>query len=374
MSRNDRDGFRVQTPPQQPAASEAALDRPSPRPAPLEPLGERARRAMRLRRLSPRTEETYLSWMRRFHTFNHGRDPARLGADEVTDFLSRLATEGHVAASTQNQALAALVFLYRHVLGVELPWLDELVRARRPKRLPVVLTRDEVDAVLGGMDGLPRLMATMLYGAGLRLMECCRLRVKDVEFGQQRLIIRSGKGDKDRPAILPACVTQELTDHLARWQEEHAADVRRGAGWVELPTAMDRKQRNVGHAWAWQWVFPATRTYLHPDTGQERRHHLHETVLQEALHRAVLGAGITKRASAHSMRHSFATHLLEDGYDIRTVQELLGHASVETTMIYTHVLNRGPAAVRSPADRLGAPGPGPKVLPPPRRSPLPRKG
>ena len=321
------------------------------------PLSERVRAAIRVRHLSPRTEEAYLGWIRRFHAFNRGRDPAKLGAAEASAFLSRLATEGKVSASTQNQALAALLFLYRDVLGQELPWLDDLVRAKRPHRVPVVLTREEVSAVLNGIDGVPRLMATLLYGAGLRLMECCRLRVKDVDFARHQLTIREGKGDKDRHALLPASLVAELGAHLEAWRWAHAQDLERGAGRVELPGALGRKLPGAGRSWPWQWVFPATRTYVDRDTGERRRHHLHETVVQDAVHRAVLAAGLTKRATCHTLRHSFATHLLEDGYDIRTVQELLGHASVETTMIYTHVLNRGPAGVRSPADRLLAPRP-----------------
>ncbi len=324
-------------------------DRPNVAPA---PLSQRVRAAIRLRHLSPRTEEAYLGWIRRYHEMNGGRDPARLGAQEVTAFLSRLATEDRVAASTQNQALAALLFLYRDVLGVDLPWLDGLVRARRPQRLPTVLTRDEVSRVLSRLEGTPRLMAGLLYGAGLRLMECCRLRVKDLDFERHQVTVREGKGDKDRPAILPACLAPALRAHLERWAADHEAERRGGGGWVELPHALERKLPNAGQSWPWQWVFPATRTYTHPETGQRRRHHLHETVIQGAVHDAVRAAGLQKRATCHTLRHSFATHLLEDGYDIRTVQDLLGHADVSTTMIYTHVLNRGPAGVRSPADRL----------------------
>lgn len=315
-------------------------------------LGDRARAAMRMKHLSPRTEEAYLGWMRRYHEFNGRKDPATLGATHVTAFLDALATERRVAASTQNQALAALLFLYRQVLGVELPWLDDVVRARGPERLPVVLSRDEVLAVLAEMHGVPRLMATMLYGSGLRLLECCRLRVKDVDFGRRQILVRRGKGDKDRVTMLPAVVAAELTSHLARVRAQHRRDVECGAGWVELPDALARKLPSAGREWPWQWVFPATRGYVERETGQRRRHHLHETVLQQAVRRAVLASGIAKRATGHTFRHSFATHLLEDGSDIRTVQELLGHRDVTTTMIYTHVLNRGPGGVRSPADRL----------------------
>jgi integron integrase len=307
---------------------------------------------MRLRHLSPRTEEAYLGWMRRFHEFHGHRDPAALGPEHVTAFLSALATRRRVAASTQNQALAALLFLYRDVLGVELPWLDGLVRAQAPGRLPVVLSRSEVRAVLGCMDGVPRLMATLLYGCGLRLLECCRLRVKDVDFARSQVAVRRGKGDRDRVTMLPIAVKSDLAAHLERVRAQHARDLATGAGWVELPGSLSRKLPSAGRDWAWQWVFPATRTYIERESGERRRHHLHETVVQDAVRRAVLASGIPKRATCHTFRHSFATHLLEDGSDIRTVQELLGHKDVATTMIYTHVLNRGPAGVRSPADRL----------------------
>jgi integron integrase len=310
-------------------------------PAPVPRLGERARAAMRLRHLSPRTEEAYLGWMRRYHAFHGRRDPAHLGAEHVTTFLNSLAVEGRVAAATQNQALAALLFLYREVLGITLPWLDDLVHARMPARLPVVLTRDEVRAVLAHMVGEPRLMATLLYGCGLRLLECCRLRVKDVDFGRNLIHVRRGKGDKDRVTMLPLSIKPELAAHLERARVQHQRDLAKGAGWVELPDALDRKLPNAGGEWPWHWVFPATRLYT-----------CRETVVQNAVRAAVLAAGLAKRATCHTLRHSFATHLLEDGSDIRTIQELLGHKDVATTMIYTHVLNRGPAGVRSPVDRL----------------------
>ena len=307
---------------------------------------------MRLRRFSPRTQDAYVNWMRRYYEFQPRRDPADLGAEHVTAFLSDLATRGHVAASTQNQALAALLFLYREVLTRDLPWLDDLVRAKRPAHIPLVLTRDEVRLVLSHMRGTPRLMATLLYGSGLRLLECCRLRVKDVDFGRHQIVVRSGKGDKDRVTMLPATVRSVLATHLARARDQHQRDLAQGAGWVELPGALARKLPAAGRDWAWQWVFPATRHYVERESGQQRRHHLHETVVQQAVRQAVLTSGIAKRASCHTLRHSFATYLLEDGTDIRTLQELLGHRDVATTMIYTHVLNRGPAEVRSPADRL----------------------
>jgi len=315
-------------------------------------LGDRARAAMRVRHLSVRTEEAYLGWMRRYYEFHGRKDPATLGAAELSAFLSSLATERKVAASTQNQALAALLFLYRSVLGQELRWLDDLVRARGPERLPVVLSRDEVRAVLSSMGGVTRLMATLLYGSGLRLLECCRLRVKDVDFARRQIVVRRGKGDKDRMTMLPAVTASELAAHLVRVGAQHQRDLAVGAGWVELPDALASKLPSAGREWPWQWVFPATRGYADRETGQRRRHHLHETVVQQAVRRAVLASGITKRATCHTFRHSFATHLLEDGSDIRTVQELLGHKDVATTMIYTHVLNRGPGGVLSPADRL----------------------
>ncbi len=263
-----------------------------------------------------------------------------------------LAVEGRVAASTQNQALSALLFLYRNVLHQDLPWLDDVVRAKRPRHLPVVLTRNEVHAVIAELHGTPRLMATLLYGSGLRLLECCRLRVQDIDFAMTQIVVRDGKGAKDRLTILPAVIKEALAKHLQGVKRQHDADVMRHAGWVELPWALARKYPNAGRQWPWQWVFPATRIYVDRATGQRRRHHLHETVVQRAVIEAVRRTRLAKRATPHSLRHSFATHLLEDGHDIRTVQELLGHNDVSTTMIYTHVLNRGPGGVTSPADRV----------------------
>jgi integron integrase len=320
--------------------------------SPKPKLLDRVRAALRARHFSRRTEDAYVAWIRRYIFFHGKRHPLEMGAAEVTRFLTSLAVDGHVAASTQNQALSALLFLYKGVLEVDLPWLEGVVRARRPARLPVVLTREEVRAVLERLEGAPRLMACLLYGAGLRVLECCRLRIQDVDFGTNQLVVRGGKGDKDRVTMLPAVAKADLARHLRDVRAQHERDLAVGAGWVELPTALGRKYPNAGRGWAWQWVFPATRVYRDRDTGQLRRHHLHESVLQRAVKRAVQQAVLAKRASPHTLRHSFATHLLEDGHDIRTVQELLGHRDVNTTMIYTHVLNRGPAAVRSPADRM----------------------
>ncbi len=294
--------------------------------------------------------------MRRYFEFHGRRDPANLSPEHATAFLSSVATGARLAASTQNQARAAILFLYGEVLGARLPWLDDLVRAKRSVHLPAVLSREEVAAVLGRMSGVARLMATLLHGSDLRLLECCRLRVKDLDFGRSQVFVRRGKGGKDRVTMLPASARADLGEHLERIRRQHEADVAAGAGWVELPDALDRKLSGAGRDWAWQWVFPATRQYVHRESGQRRRHRLHETVLQAAVRRAVLAAGIPKRATCHTFRHSFATHLHEDGSDIRTVQELLGHADVSTTMIYTLVLNRGPSGVRSPLDRLPGSG------------------
>ncbi len=329
--------------------------------APAQPkpkLLDRVREAIRTRHYSRRTEEAYVGWIRRFIFFHGKRHPAEMSEAEVTQFLSSLAVSARVSASTQNQALSSLLFLYKEVLGQPLPWLDNLVHAQRPTRLPVVMTREEVQAVLGRLEGTPRLMATLLYGAGVRLLECARLRVKDVDFTSNHIIVREGKGDKDRVTLLPCAVKAGLSRHLERVRTQHREDLERGAGWVELPKALGRKYPNAGREWAWQWVFPATRIYVDRETGQRRRHHLDESVLQRAVKEAVRRAGLAKPVSCHTFRHSFATHLLEDNHDIRTVQELLGHADVSTTMIYTHVLNRGWGAVRSPADRLGIPMPG----------------
>jgi integron integrase len=275
-----------------------------------------------------------------------------MGEKEIAQFLSSLASELHVSASTQNQALNAILFVYRHVLCKDIGYVDGVIRAKRPHRLPVVLTRREVKSILAVLDHSDWLMVMLLYGAGLRLKECLELRVKDIDFATNQIVVRSGKGDKDRHTMLPAAVKEPLAKHLEIIKEQHRRDLERGLGRVVLPNALDRKYPNAGKEWGWQWVFPATSHYTDRATGGKHRHHLHESVLQKTVKQAVREAGISKPATPHTFRHSFATHLLKDGYDIRTVQELLGHTDVTTTMIYTHVLNRGGRGVNSPADRL----------------------
>ena len=318
---------------------------------PLKLLAQ-VRQAIRVRHYSRRTEEAYVYWVRRYILFHGLRHPAELGEADVTRFVSSLAVERRVSASTQNQALAALLFLYREVLGRPVGWLARVVHAKRSVRIPVVLTRAEVRGVLGRMQGTARLVASLLYGSGVRLLEGLQLRVKDVDFGANEIIVRGGKGDRDRHTVLPDALRADLERQCERVRQLHARDCAEGAGWVELPHALAEKYPNAGREVGWQWMFPATRVYLHPRTRQQRRHHLHETVVQRAFREAVGASGLTKPASCHTLRHSFATHLLEAGYDIRTIQELLGHRDVRTTMIYTHVLKRGGLGVRSPADTL----------------------
>lgn len=311
--------------------------------------------AVRRSHYSRRTEEAYVHWIKRFIYWSGRRHPAMLGEAEVTAFLSHLAAERNVAASTQNQALAALLFLYKQVLGRDLGWFDDLVRAKRPVRMPVVLSRGEVKALLAQLRGAPRLMASLLYGGGLRLMECLRLRVKDVDFAYRQILVRDGKGAKDRVTMLPDVAVQPLHAQLGEVKRLQEIDLREGFGEVHLPYALARKYPRAGYEWGWQYVFPASRRSADPDDGVIRRHHLDESVPARALKEARRDAGIAKPVSAHTLRHSFATHLLESGYDIRTVQELLGHSDVSTTMIYTHVLNKGGRGVKSPLDRLEQP-------------------
>jgi integron integrase len=333
-------------------ASQPALMASAPPSSAKPKLLDQVRQAIRTRHYSYMTEKSYVGWIKRFIFFHNKRHPAEMAETEIGGFLSSLATDSHVSASTQNQALNALLFLYREVLRKDIGYVNGVVRAKRPHRLPVVLTRQEVRAILASLDGSDWIMAMLLYGAGLRLMECLRLRVKDIDFTSNQIVVRAGKGDKDRHTMLPAAVKEPLAKHLDVVRRQHQRDLERGMGRVALPNALERKYLNAGKEWGWQWVFPATSHFTDKVTGERRRHHLHESVLQKAVKEAVQKAGVSKPASPHTFRHSFATHLLEDGYDIRTVQELLGHADVSTTMIYTHVLNRGGRGVNSPADRL----------------------
>ena len=307
---------------------------------------------LRVRHYSRRTEESYLAWIKRFILFNAKRHPREMAEPEIQAFLAHLAVEKHVSASTQNQAACALLFLYKDVLRVGELTLRLTQRAHRPARLPVVLTKQEVRAVLDRMTGPSRLVAGLLYGSGLRLMECLTMRRKDADFTRNELLIRDGKGQKDRVSMLPEAVKEPLRLHLHKVKALHERDLSLGVGRVAMPDAIERKYPNASREWGWQWVFPATSRYVDRDTGIERRHHLHESVVQRAMKQAVRDAGVTKNASCHTLRHSFATHLLESGYDIRTIQELLGHSDVRTTMVYTHVLNRGGRGVRSPFDNL----------------------
>lgn len=315
-------------------------------------LLEQMHEALRARHYSRRTEATYCHWVRRYIYFHKIRHPAEMGEIEINAFLTHLAVNEKVSASTQNQALCGLLFLYRHVLKRELGDLGDVIRARKPKRLPVVMTRAEVKVVLEQLTGDKWLMAGLMYGAGLRLMECLRLRVQDLDLQAGEVIIRDGKGGKDRRSMLPQTLVPLLQEHLRKGKAIHEKDLADGWGRVPLPNALDRKYPNAPSEWRWQWVFPQENRWKNHQTGEEGRHHVDESILQKAFKIAVSRAGLVKRATCHTLRHSFATHLLEDGYDIRTVQELLGHNSVKTTMIYTHVLNRGGKGVRSPLDGI----------------------
>lgn len=313
-------------------------------------LMEQVRNALRAGHYSRRTEKAYCGWIRRFILFNHKRHPAELGAPEVEAFLSHLAIRGRVASSTQTQALSALLFLYRKVLRLPLPWLKDATRARKPSRLPVVLSVEEVRQVLGELSGVHWLIASILYGAGLRLMECLRLRVKDIDFESRQIIVRGGKGNKDRVTVLPNSLVGPLQLHLAQRQERHRLDLARGGGATPLPEALHRKYPGAAREWQWQYVFAATRDTYQPATQQRVRWHIHEKSVQLAVRQAVRRAGIQKPASCHTLRHSFATHLLQRGQDLRTIQELLGHKDVSTTMIYTHVAGLGATGTASPLD------------------------
>lgn len=315
-------------------------------------LLDQLRERIRYRHYSLRTEQAYVHWVKRFIFFHNKKHPKEMGKPEVEAFLSFLANEGQVAISTHRQALSALLFLYREVLGMEFPWLSEMGRPKIPKRLPVVLTETEVRRVLDRVDDQTyQLMARLLYGTGMRLMECVRLRIKDVEFERREIVVRAGKGNKDRVTMLPGSLMEPLKAHLDRVREVWLADRAASRPGVDLPDALDRKYVNAAAEWGWFWVFPAMEESTDPRSGVVRRHHIYEQNLQRAVKRAVIAACIAKPATPHTLRHSFATHLLQSGYDIRTVQELLGHSDVSTTMIYTHVLNKGGRGVVSPLDR-----------------------
>ena len=313
-------------------------------------LLDRVRQVLRRKHYSYRTEQSYIQWIKRYILFHNKRHPKEMGAPEIVAFLTYLAVEEHVAAGSQNQGLSALLFLYRDVLGQDLDLSFNAVRAKKPKRLPTVLTRQEVQHVFAHLTGLHLLIAQLLYGSGLRLMECLRLRVKDLDFEQFQVIVRDGKGQKDRVTVLPQALVEPLQRQLQHVQHVHQQDLARGYGAVFLPDALARKYPNAEREWIWQWVFPSARLSVDPRADVVRRHHVDPTSVQKAVRRAAQAAGINKRVSPHTFRHSFATHLLEAGYDIRTVQELLGHKDVKTTMIYTHVMRKGPYAVRSPLD------------------------
>ncbi|MBI3989885.1 MAG: integron integrase [candidate division NC10 bacterium] len=325
---------------------------PEPELLPDPKLLDRLCEALRSRHYSRQTEQAYCHWVKRFILFHGVRHPADMAELEVNAFLTHLAIKARVSASTQTQALSALLFLYRHVLGREIGTLDGLIRARKPRRLPVVMTRDEVKAVLGHLSGETWLMANLMYGAGLRLMECVRLRVQDIDVAMNQITVRDGKGAKDRVTMLPESVKHLLQQHLSRVREIHRRDLANGFGRVVMPDALARKYPNAASEWGWQRVFPQENRWLNPRTGAQGRHHVDESLVQKAVKAAVRKTGLAKRATCHTFRHSFATHLLDAGYDIRTVQELLGHKDVKTTMIYTHVLNLGGKGVKSPADVL----------------------
>lgn len=315
-------------------------------------LLDQVRAKIRLKHYSIRTKQAYTEWIKRYILHFGKRHPRDLGASEVEQFLTHLAVNGKVAASTQNQAKAALLFLYREVLAMELPWLDNVEQAKAPKRLPVVLNRDEIQAILSRLGGTNHLIASLLYGTGMRIMECLRLRVQDVDFTRREILIRDGKGAKDRVTMLPDVLAPVLRTHLDKTQVLHKEDLAQGFGAVYLPFALERKYPNAAREWIWQYMFPAAKLSTDPRSGVVRRHHIQEQNIQRAVKQAVRSAGLSKAATPHTFRHSFATHLLESGYDIRTVQELLGHADVSTTMIYTHVLNKGGKGVTSPLDQV----------------------
>jgi integron integrase len=308
--------------------------------------------AMRSRHYSRKTEATYIHWVKRFIFFHHVRHPQEMAEPEINAFLTNLAVKEHVSSSTQNQALCAIIFLYKYVLDRKIGDLGEVIRARQSRHVPVVMTKDEVKAVVSHLLGDKKLMVSLMYGAGLRLMECLRLRVQDIDFSRNEITVRDGKGAKDRISMLPESLKEPLRQHLVKTKSVHESDIKDGWGYVLMPYALDRKYPNAPRDWRWQWVFPQEKRWKNTKTGEQGRHHVHETLLQKAVKEAVIKAGIPKHIGCHTFRHSFATHLLENGYDIRTIQELLGHKDVSTTMIYTHVLSKGGHGVKSPFDGL----------------------
>ncbi len=305
---------------------------------------------IRARHYSIRTEQAYVRWVKNFILFHNKKHPADMGEKEISEYLTFLAVKSHVAASTQNQALSAILFLYKHILKREMSWLDDVIKAKKPKKLPLVFTKEEAKKVLLQLEGAKWIMANLLYGSGLRLMECIRLRTKDIDINYKQITVRDGKGQNDRVTMLPQRLIEPLQRHLEKVEDLHNKDKSEGFSEVYLPYALARKYPNAAREFCWQYVFPASKLSVDPRSGKTRRHHVDESVLQNAVKQAIRASGINKPGSCHTLRHSFATHLLENGYDIRTVQELLGHKDVRTTMIYTHVLNRGPLSVRSPID------------------------
>ena len=310
------------------------------------------RQVIRTKHYSRRTEEAYVNWIRKFILFHNKRHPAEMGEKEIAEFLSHLAMKRNVSASTQNQALCAIIFLYREIIHKKIGEIEELVWAKKPKRIPTVFSRSEIKAILSNLNGAKWLMASLMYGSGLRLRECLQLRIKDIDFEYKQIIVRSAKGEKDRVTVLPEKLIIPLKNHIAKVKLLHERDLRDGFGSVYLPDALDRKYPNAQFEFGWQWLFPAPNISTDPKTGIRRRHHQGDWAIQRAIKQAKNKAGIIKHASCHNLRHSFATHLLEDGYDIRTIQELLGHEDINTTMVYTHVLNKGGLGVRSPTDKL----------------------
>lgn len=315
-------------------------------------LLECIREVMRVNHYSISTERTYILWIKQYIYFHNKRHPKEMGADEITAFLTHLAVKRNVSPSTQNQALSAILFLYKRVLDINLPWMDDIVRAKRPRRLPVVFTRQEVKALLSQFEGTRWLIFSLIYGCGFRILECLRLRIKDIDFHYKQIIIRDAKGSKDRVTLLPGSLLEPLRNHLARVKLLHEQDLMNGFGCVYLPHALERKYPNACKEWGWQYIFPSINISTDPRSNIRRRHHVYEKTLQRKMKQAIQNAGIIKPGSTHTLRHSFATHLLEDGYDIRTVQELLGHKDVKTTQIYTHVMGKGCNGVKSPLERI----------------------